>query len=202
MEGVKSFFNDTFIGFKIMEENEKNETENSQKPKNEEEFKLPQTWDKTLETFLSTPIDNYNGLKAQTFDWTNQTLHNYSNAPTFVAAINGTKKKKIILPPSNKGILQSKEDMVRKMILKPLSPRKPDVIPGSRLIVKQRDRFAVENIIQQRNKRHLLSSLQPLPNLNEEKFPVPGETQRSSSSDLCSVRQFSIPTKERTNRLF
>ena len=182
-----------------MEEEEKNEHQTENKKESEPDFKYPQTWDRTLEQFLETPVDQYPELKDQRFSWTNQTLHNYSNAPTFVAAINGVKKKTIILPPSKNGILQTKEDMIRKIILKPLSPRKPDVIPGSRLIVKQRDKYQIENIVQQRNRRHIMSSLQPLPELLQ---PAPVETQRSSASSLCSVRQFAIPTKERPNRLY
>ena len=186
-----------------MEEEEKNENEienvKENQKQDEKDFQLPQTWDHTLEKFLETPVDQYMDFKEQKFQWTNQTLHNYSRAPTFVAAINGVKKKKIVVPPAKVGILQTKEDMIRKIILKPLSPRKPDVIPGSKQLVKQRDKYGIENIVQQRNRRHILSSLQPLPELLQ---PVPVETQRSSTSSLCSVRHFTIPRKETLNQIY
>ena len=119
-----------------------------------------------------------------------------SEISTYQAAV---KKKKIVVPPAKVGILQTKEDMIRKIILKPLSPRKPDVIPGSKQLVKQRDKYGIENIVQQRNRRHILSSLQPLPELLQ---PVPVETQRSSTSSLCSVRHFTIPRKETLNQIY
>lgn len=162
-----------------------------------EEENYPQTWDKTLEKFLETPVDKVSDIKDFSFGWTTQTLHNYGNAQTFVAAINGDRPKKIFVPPPKKGIMATKEDIIRKMILKPLSPRKTDIIPGSRKVVKQRDKYAVESIIQQRNRRHVLSSLQPLPD-----FYQPEETQRSSTSASSTVRQFTIPTRNRELRFF
>ena len=155
----------------------------------EEEFKLPQTWDMNLEKMLETPISDIEELTKFKFDWTNQTMNNYSNAPTFIAAINGVRAKKTPNKQDIKGVFSTKEDMVKKMILKPRSPRKPCIIPGAKNFVRQRDKYGVETVVQQRNKRVVLSQLQPLPELEASL----DATQRSMASTAYSVRHFTIP---------
>ena len=71
------------------------------------------------------------------------------------------------------------------MILRRLPPRKPDVIPGSRVIVKQKDRFTVESIMKQRSiALAQAATMQQLPNM--------GVILSNNNVGGLHVRKFSI----------
>lgn len=152
----------------------------------EDDFEIPLTWDPALDTFLSMPLED----QKKPTNWTTQTINMYSGAQSFLTVINGDKKTPPP-PPPKRGVGGTKEDLLRKMILKPLSPRKKLVLPGTRSLVKERNKYGIERIICQRNKRKIISALEPaLEPFNPDEFP------EDSSRSKLSVRAFTIPMKE------
>lgn len=152
----------------------------------EDEFEIPLTWDPALDLFLSKPVEE----QKKPNNWTSQTMSIYSNAQSFLTVINGDKPPPPP-PPPKRNVGGTKEELLRKIILKPLSPRKKVIIPGTNVLVKQRNKYGIEQIICQRNKRKIMSALEPaLEPFNPDDF------QEDTSRSKSTVRAFTIPMKE------
>lgn len=144
----------------------------------------PKNWDPALDSLLNTPLST--SVYKRKYDWNQSTVETYETAPTFIAAINISGKRKMPPPKNHPAINTAYAEHVQKMILKPLSPRKPTVIPGSQTsLMKFRDRYAIESILQQRNRRTMLSRLPP--------FSVSPEY---TGTQHCPVRTFDIPNRD------
>ena len=82
-------------------------------------------WDSALEDLLKA--GNYKEINTK---WSERNLYYVSEAKTFMEAIDNTPQKKNN-PAASEDPTRSKENHIRHIILKPLSPRKPIVIPKS-----------------------------------------------------------------------
>lgn len=97
-------------------------------------------------------------------------MDNIGDTRTFFEAINrrmpvGSIEKVHV---SQEDPSRTRERFIRKMILAPLSPRKPLVIPCPAAAVKQRDKQKLEKIMRQRNCRSMLAKcVDPLPAMKE-----------------------------------
>lgn len=131
---------------------------------------LPKSWDAGLEALLQA--GSYQQLDVK---WGDKVKDNIGNTTTFFEAINkrmpiGSIEKVHV---SQEDPSRTRERFIRKMILAPLSPRKPCVIPCPAAAVKQRDKQKLEKIIRQRNCRSMIARcVDPLPAMKENQRVV------------------------------
>ncbi|OHS98515.1 hypothetical protein TRFO_35045 [Tritrichomonas foetus] len=103
-------------------------------------------WDSALESLLNTK--HYKDANVQ---WGDRNICLMTETNTFMDAIsskplNGNMNLNLIEDPT-----RTKESHIRNMILKPLSPRKPIVIPCSGSHVVRRDKQKLEKIMKERS---------------------------------------------------
>lgn len=110
-------------------------------------------WDPALETLLNT--DNYKEINT---NWTERNLFYISETKTFMEAIDDKPQHKNN-PIVSEDPTRSKENHIRHIILKPLSPRKPLVIPRSTSSSVHRDKQGLEQIIKQRSQKQTAQQL-------------------------------------------
>lgn len=95
-------------------------------------------------------------------NWTDRNLFYMSETKTFMEAIDNKPRKKMN-PAISEDPTRSKENHIRHIIMRPLSPRKPIVIPRSTSTSVHRDKQGLEKIIKQRSQRQ---TTQQLPSYN------------------------------------
>ena len=110
-------------------------------------------WDPALETLLKA--DNYKNINAK---WTDRNLYYISETKTFMEAIDNKPQHKKN-PMISEDPTRSKENHIRHIILRPLSPRKPIVIPRSTSSSVQRDKQKLEQIVKQRSQKQATQQL-------------------------------------------
>jgi hypothetical protein len=118
---------------------------------------IPRSWDAALESLLDAPTYAKADVK-----WSNKIVNVIGDARTFGDAITRSvpcgdiqvAQKKIIDDPS-----KTRENHIRRMIMAPLTPRKPCVIPCPMQAVKQRDKQKIEKIMRQRSALSGLTAL-------------------------------------------
>jgi len=120
---------------------------------------MNEDWDPALDQLLSTPVELFN-LQRE-YHWSDKNEMIKGSVHSFLGAINTNAKvqKDMKRKKVTSELLKSQENHIKKMIEAPLSPRKLIIVPGSKSVVKKRDKYAIEGIVQKRNTRSVLSSL-------------------------------------------
>lgn len=110
-------------------------------------------WDPALEDLLKT--DNYQDINTK---WTERNLYYISETKTFMEAIDNKPQHKKN-PAVTEDPTRTKENHIRHLILKPLSPRKPTVVPRSTSSSIHRDKQGLEQIVKQRSQKQARQQL-------------------------------------------
>jgi hypothetical protein len=106
------------------------------------------SWDSALESLIQT-----NKYSAANHRWTNTIVDTVGDASTFGDAINREFPHMRTSQAGGQATddqTKVRENHIRRMIMAPLSPRKPIEIPGSAVAVKKRDKQRLEKIVRQR----------------------------------------------------
>jgi hypothetical protein len=110
--------------------------------------RVPKSWDGALEALLQTTKFTSADVR-----WSDRIVDNVSESQTFVEAIHRTFAANALPTDPKKGAIdptRARENHIRRMVLAPLSPRKPIVIPCPIAAVRQRDKQKLERVIRQR----------------------------------------------------
>ena len=121
--------------------------------------RIPKSWDSGLEALLATTSYEQANVK-----WGNTVSENMGKTKTFIEAINKKMPAGNITRTVNLGLNKSsktREAQIRRMILAPLSPRKPIVIPCLRSVTREHDKQEVEKAVQQKHYRAVLAQFTP-----------------------------------------
>ena len=120
---------------------------------------IPPSWDTNLEALLQTP--NYQQAH---MNWSSKVTDYVGNTKTFIEAINRrmpigdiSKSSSSLMNDSQR----TREYQIRRIILAPLSPRKPAAVHIAQTAPQPKDRHQVEEIVRERKFKSTMSRLVP-----------------------------------------
>lgn len=156
--------------------------------------KLPRCWDPALEEILSIPVPQAHTRPNVT--WSDTTKSFFDESRTFFDVINVKRPAQAIDSVTGSTEIdpvKQRENKIRRMILQPLSPRKPIIIPCSESQVKQRDKQKLEKVMRARQAKSSLSEIIDVP----IEYGYHQEAKRNSYRPLMVESTFkSAPVKK------
>jgi hypothetical protein len=150
--------------------------------------RLPRLWDGALEAFLQT-----RQYTAATVHWSDRVASRLAGMSTLVDAVNQHLPGDSALAHASHradDATHTRQNQIRRMILAPLSPRKPTVIPCPAAAIRQPDKHKLEKVVRQRAR---MSALLPPVSMGQKENARLYRPVAVSRREFSSMRPI-IPT--------